>query len=683
MPVAAAVLLVVLLAAQRRRQASAAPSPDLIAVAPFDALDPTLELWRDGMTDVLSRYLDGAGPLRTVAPSTVIRQWRGRADRASAEALSRRVGAGVVIVGDLTPTSRDSVRLRATVVTATGGQGEDVEVRGPADRIGELADSLGRSILIVLGRHRPIGAVAGAPITGTTLPALKAFLQGEQFYRRGLYDSALVHFQRASDADTTFALAYQRMVVTLWFSPRTAGAYRAVEYYAARALRALGSLAGRDSLLIVGVNCLVGLEADGARPGGEASRFRCADSTARAAVKRFPGDPESWYLLGEVYTHMSVLMGGTVDDEFAMYQRALDLDSTFTPAYEHAIGLALETGRPELALRYVTTAATQARQDPRSARYTLVLTLLDPATARTPAAESLLANATATELWDALADLRQSEDSGEAAVRLARSLWSQPHDPSGAPDWVVDSVQQRRTLATMLARRGRLREASDLVHLDTPDGFQNPYSGLAALKMVPASDVDAAMRRMSRARPSATWYYNVNRWTRELAWWRERGDSSELLRLATRLVQAPPGLSPATGLRLAREARAYVRLLAADSASALEQLASLPDSTCLDSESCAEPRLLLARLLVAQGRLEEGARVMDQWIGQADEELGPLLWLERAHLAERLRDREKALRQYARVVAAWRSADPSLQPYLADAREGLRRLTEERSGESR
>jgi serine/threonine-protein kinase len=42
---------------------------DLIAVAPFTTLDSRLALWREGLVDILSRNLDGAGPLRTVAPT--------------------------------------------------------------------------------------------------------------------------------------------------------------------------------------------------------------------------------------------------------------------------------------------------------------------------------------------------------------------------------------------------------------------------------------------------------------------------------------------------------------------------------------------------------------------------------------------------------------------------------------
>ncbi len=63
----------------------------------------------------------------------------------------------------------------------------------------------------MLGRDRPIGAVRQVSIGSRSLPALKAFLYGEQFYRRGLWDSALVYYDQAIAQDSTFAVAFRHM----------------------------------------------------------------------------------------------------------------------------------------------------------------------------------------------------------------------------------------------------------------------------------------------------------------------------------------------------------------------------------------------------------------------------------------------------------------------------------------
>ena len=52
-----------------------------------------------------------------------------------------------------------------------------------------------------------------------------------------------------------------------------------------------------------------------------------------------------------------------------------------------------------------------------------------------------------------------------------------------------------------------------------------------------------------------------------------------------------------------------------------------------------------------------------------------VLWeLERGRVHERLGNRETAVTAYAFVAAAWAHADSELQPYVAEAREGLKRL---------
>ena len=81
----AAALLIALVGAgvslRDRPAVEDARDADLLAVTPFEVLDPSLQVWREGMGDLLSRTLDGAGPIRTVSPSVVVRRWSGRADR--------------------------------------------------------------------------------------------------------------------------------------------------------------------------------------------------------------------------------------------------------------------------------------------------------------------------------------------------------------------------------------------------------------------------------------------------------------------------------------------------------------------------------------------------------------------------------------------------------------------------
>jgi len=58
---------------------------------------------------------------------------------------------------------------------------------------------------------------------------------------------------------------------------------------------------------------------------------------------------------------------------------------------------------------------------------------------------------------------------------------------------------------------------------------------------------------------------------------------------------------------------------------------------------------------------------------------GEVLWvLLRGRVGERLGERDRAIQAYAWVAGMWRNADPALQPYVREARDGVARLTGEK-----
>jgi hypothetical protein len=91
-------------------------------------------------------------------------------------------------------------------------------------------------------------------------------------------------------------------------------------------------------------------------------------------------------------------------------------------------------------------------------------------------------------------------------------------------------------------------------------------------------------------------------------------------------------------------------------------------------------RFTLARLLVDGRRDREAWRILqgEHRFSTLDPTPTEVLWaLLRGRVAERLGERERAIQSYAWVVGMWRNADPELQPYVREAREGLERLTGE------
>jgi hypothetical protein len=96
------------------------------------------------------------------------------------------------------------------------------------------------------------------------------------------------------------------------------------------------------------------------------------------------------------------------------------------------------------------------------------------------------------------------------------------------------------------------------------------------------------------------------------------------------------------------------------------------------SECWSDNRVTIVRLLVAAGRYRDAAhRLERRWPGTTSCSNGvdDVLWtMERARVLDRLGQRDAAAANYAFVMAAWRTADPELQPYVREANAALQRL---------
>jgi tetratricopeptide (TPR) repeat protein len=662
---------------------------NLLAIAPFDVLDPSLQLWREGLGDILSRSLDAAGPLRTVSPTVALRRWEGRADPASAEALGRRTGAGLVVFGTVVPKGRDSVTLRAGVLDAVSGLGQrEVEVSGESARIGELADSLGIRILQALGRGRAIGSVRQVSMGSRSLPALKAFLQGEQFYRRGLWDSALARYDQAIAADSTFALALRRMNAVLSWHPPTAGAYLPGEEYARRSTLYNHGLSPRESLLIASDSFFFAAGAATDPNAYVGFSFRSL-AALKEAVRRYPGDPEAWYTLGEKRMHAPFPIGTPPATTFETFSRSIALDSGFAPAYEHMADLAVQLGHPELARHYAAAYRSLYPDAGTTSHVRLALLALDPTQSGAADTARLVDSASVSDIWSAVINiLNFFTDSAETQVRLLRKMGEPHRSAGGDAGWVLDSLMWPQYLAAALAYRGHLREAyqTDRRLLLDPAASKwsliyDPFLDLALLGAVPDSMAGPVFARALE--PTAPW---DSEWTprhlRGTPWWLAHRDTASLRRFAARAAeetrQPNPPLVVLRARLLGATSTAYAALARGDSAGALGYLEAIPDTLCLVGE-CFHLNLTLARLLSARGDDRRAGALLERWRWGAGPEAGPGPWfvlstLERGRVAERLGEREKALESYRFVTEAWRLPDPELQPYVSEAREALARL---------
>ncbi|MGH7587304.1 MAG: protein kinase domain-containing protein, partial [Gemmatimonadota bacterium] len=204
------------------RPPAIAATPDggpAIAVLPFSVHGRDVDIWREGMVDLLSIGLDGAGGLRAIDSRTLLARWSesvgssGVADLRLSLDVARRAGAGYAVVGSAVPAG-PQVRLAADVYDLESGRSLGQAVaEGPSDSILALVDRMGMKILAIVfqGDSDDLPSIDLAAVTTSSLPALKAYLNGEVRFRRGELVAAIEAWERAVRADTLFALAYYQL----------------------------------------------------------------------------------------------------------------------------------------------------------------------------------------------------------------------------------------------------------------------------------------------------------------------------------------------------------------------------------------------------------------------------------------------------------------------------------------
>jgi TolB-like protein len=325
----AAVLLGVVVYLTVRPEAPSPAASPTLAVLPFEVhgADPA---WREGMVDLLTTRLDGISDLHTISSRTVFARWRERVrdnptpDLERMLAVGRAADARYALVGSAVGVG-PTLRLTADVYQTADGQSVGgATVEGPHDSVLSLVDRLSMELLRTLFRDtgpEPL-PVDLASITTPSIPALKAYLEGESRFRRSDFEGAIRAYTRAVAEDSTFALAHHRLALSYGYVAGSLSDLPARQ--SELAARHLDRLPDREALLI---------RTSRAFEQGSIE----AIELARRGVDLYPEDPEAWYLLGEVTYHLGAPALVTHMAGDRALSRAVELDSLFLPAYIHLV----------------------------------------------------------------------------------------------------------------------------------------------------------------------------------------------------------------------------------------------------------------------------------------------------------------------------------------------------------
>ncbi len=308
----------------RLRARGGALSRDLIAVVPFTVRGaPELSYLGEGMVDLMSAKLDGAGSLRVVNPRAVIslvnRDKIDIGDPAATRAVAQRLHAGRYVTGDVLEVGG---RVRLTAYLHQTGEVDAPPTRataeGAADGLFDALDSLASHLLGGSMSDSTARLQRLATTTSASLPALKEYLQGERLIRGGQYREAAEAYERAIVLDSAFALAYYRKsLVAEWIDahdPRSS-ADKAFAY-AAR-------LSPRDRSLLSALRL---------RRSG---RTHEAEQAYQVHLHTWPDEVEALVQTGEILFHDNPRRGRPMAEGIPVFQRALQLEPANANARIH------------------------------------------------------------------------------------------------------------------------------------------------------------------------------------------------------------------------------------------------------------------------------------------------------------------------------------------------------------
>jgi serine/threonine protein kinase/tetratricopeptide (TPR) repeat protein len=660
-------------------------SANTVAVLPFDVSGgQSFAYLGKGLVDLLSTKLDGAGNLQTIDARAVLGRVRQRnatnLDPQSAGSIVRELGGGLFVLGDVVEAGGE-LYIKASLYNAAK-QTADVTaaVQGSAGDVFTLVDDLARQL--VAGRNRRLSerVTQVAALTTHSLPALKAYLEGEDHLRSGRSTAALEAFKRAVAIDSTFALAYYRL------SKAAEWAGDAGAQAAADRAHALGSrLSERDRQL---------LDAKRAFRRGNAEE---AERIYRAILGKYPDEVEAWLELGEVLNHGGTLRGVSGTRARQTFERVLHYEPDHVNALLHLVRIAaLENKLAELDSLVARVQPLMPEGD-RMLELVALRAFKGNDSAQQAKVIEGLAGAIDWTRWLAVWNVASFAENPAGALRVNARL---TESSRSVPVRVTGHI-----LASYL-EVGRGRVSAALRELDRAEGLHAD----AALAH------GALLKLLLPGKPAST--TELKQLHERLEHWTPRPDSMTgitnqyfdygtpatlpvvkdfLLGIVeARLGGGTQALARARSLEsvklresyghaaqdLARTIRAEVLIASGDTAGAAREFEparfDVWYTLAMRSpiESLLYSRWRRAQMLAAAGRVEEALVAYQAFaeVGPSDLALEAASQVERARLQERLGHRAAARHHYARFIELYQDADPDLQPQVTQARRRMAAL---------
>ncbi len=675
---------------------------DVMAVLPFTVRGaPELAYLAEGMVDLVSGRLDGAGTIRIVDPRAVVggvaKRKGGDTDLASEGALAASLGAGRFVTGQVVGLAGHvSISARVHDSDRPDDAQPLVTVEGEADSLFALVDRLASGLLASAVNGANARIQRSAVGSSTSLAATKAFLQGEQFHRRGRFDQASAEYNRAIELDSTFALAH------LMKSMNNAYTNDTDDYLAAvKAERYSAGLPERDRGMIA------------AFLDQQAGRLTSAEQRWNYQLQRYPDEVKALLQLGNIYYAANPRRGRPIEQSRSYFERVLALEPDNVSAVHHlarldaAAGLVDSLGEQVNALNRVATDS-EAWVD----AWTSYLFLRHDAAEIRRFMEGFRDQTLLVRIYAAYNAMRFSPDPADVDRMLDMELHGTNNPATGLPEQVSLVSDFHMILVGM----------SDLYHgryeavrkfIGEPGARQTPTwavwnAELVATGLVPVDStllarVIARLRKVDPVERLKTKFEPLHdiftpavaSLEKDMALGRllgRQGRFDEAWAIQKKIAALPP-FTAWESLRddAAASLAAELHYLQGDHRKALELCRTLHFELPMTAGALAITAGSQARFLRAELELELGdpevARQFYQGLVDtftpSDKLFLPVAYERMGRIDEAAGRTPEAIRDYERFVAAWAGADSALAPLRTEVEaklEKLKRLASDTSG---
>jgi serine/threonine protein kinase len=656
-----------------------------ISIVPFTVRgNPEFDYLGEGIVDLLSAKLDGAGDLRSVDPNAVLsyvsQTFEEPLTPADTLSVAEHFASGLYLTGEIVEAGG---RLHVSASLYQVGESAAVSqasVEGAAEDLFGLIDELAAELVTEQFSGPGAQFTRIAAVTTESLPALKAYLQAESELRGGRFTSSLGSFQRTLELDPEFALAWYRLSVAAEWALRN----DLVEPAAEQAVRLSDRLSDRYRKLLE------------ARLASRQARASEAEHLYRTILGTYPDDVEAWTQLAEVQSHYSHLTGISMTQSREAWERVRELEPDLVLALWHLARVEAIDQREQALSDTVDRILELAPEAERSFEI-IALRTFNSGTAEEQ--ETFLAGldgvadgVVALVAWNLA--LTMDDVFGTAAVAKVLT------DPARSPE--AQGLGHSILAYTALAQ-GRWRDAGG--HLSDA-GRVAPHLGLehrgllSSMPFVPVAREELESlheellawdaTEVPRSGIPSFFFARADGFHPQIRLYllglvsARLGDEAALGYAASLENDSASSSEPTVLQNLAHGVRAAWWRYQGDDERAREVLDQMDNVGLSYQDSFASPffsqpseRLQLGELAMKQGDTEEARRWLSSLaeISFFDDALVPLSHFYRGELYEGLGDRESAAVHYRRFLELWPDPDPELRGWVERAKAGLGRVT--------